>query len=274
MLRTVTRSPWIVASASQATSGCQSRSFDGRMVLHQLPSSATTTANASTARQRQRRKQSETMVSSATRATATASTGRRVWPPGAAKYSIPAPQREVPRISAPTITRSRTPAVRRTSQLPQRTRSGVARRSSLRRNPRLGTIEHSEVAADLQLAAFHPELRLVDLAVLGIQNRAALVTIPTRAQILDDDKPDDGLVLIFALTRRAGLRLALLVIRFAQAGDLGEDLPALIVHFVGGTDLAGLLVDGAPLADGARTATTSNDVILVIDRSSIPRGDA
>src|SRR5215813_330282 len=274
MLRMVTRSPWIVASASLATSGCQSRSFDGRMVLHQLPNSATTTANTSTARQRQLRKRSETMVSSAARATATASTERRVGPPGPAKYTIPAPQREVPRMSAPTITRSRTPAIRRTTPFPRLARSDVADSFSLCLDPRLGTIEHSEVASDLQLAVFHPELRLVDLAVLGIQNRAALVTIPARAQILDDDKPDDGLVLIFALTRRAGLRLALLVIRFAQAGDLGEDLPALIVHFDGGTDLAGLLVDGAPLADGARTATTSNDVILVIDRSSIPRGDA
>src|SRR5262245_9909870 len=246
MLRTVTRSPWIVASASRATSGCQSRSFDGRMVLHQPPRTATTTANARTARQRQRRKQSATMATSAARATATASPERRAGPPGPANNTIPAPHRAVPRIIAPTITRSRTPATRRTTALSRRARRAGPDGSSLRLGPRLSTIEHSEVAPDLQLAVFHPDLRFIDLAVLGIQNRAAFEAIPARAEVLDDHKPDDGLVLVVALTLGTGPRIALLVIWLGQPGDLGEDFPALVVDFDGGPGLACLFVDGIP----------------------------
>jgi hypothetical protein len=78
----------------------------------------------------------------------------------------------------------------------------------LRLEPRLGAIEHSEVTPHLELALFQPELGLVDFAVVGIQDGATLVAIATRAEILDDDETDDRLVLVLALTRGAGLRLA------------------------------------------------------------------
>ncbi|MNC90787.1 hypothetical protein D3C83_69300 [compost metagenome] len=54
MLCTVTRPPSIVACGSTATSGCQSRSLEGSMVLHPATTRAKRTPNAAAAFQRRR----------------------------------------------------------------------------------------------------------------------------------------------------------------------------------------------------------------------------
>src|SRR5712691_11380448 len=86
--------------------------------------------------------------------------------------------------------------------------AGLTRRASHHLEPGLRLVEHSEIAADLELAVFDPDLSLVDLAVFGIHDGAALVAISVQAQILDDDEPDDGFVLVGARALDADLRLA------------------------------------------------------------------
>ena len=98
-------------------------------------------------------------------------------------------------------------------------------------------------------AVLAPDLGLVDLAVLGVQDGAALVAISAEPEILDDDEPDDGLVLVGALAFGACLRLALRVIRFGEADDLAEELAPLLIQLDFGRDPAALLIDGLPLAD-------------------------
>src|SRR5215510_6936861 len=122
--------------------------------------------------------------------------------------------------------------------------SGPSR--SRRLDPRLRLVEESEIAANLQLSVLDPHLGLVDLAVFGIHDRAALVAISAQAEVLDDDEPDDGLVLVGARALGANLRLALVVVRFGEGGDLAEELAPLLVHLHLGPDLAALLVDRLP----------------------------
>src|SRR3989304_4708001 len=82
--------------------------------------------------------------------------------------------------------------------------------SSVALEPRLRLEEKADVAAPLELSILDPELRLVDLAVLGIHDGPALVAIPAEGEVPDDHEPHDGFVLVGARTRGAGLRLALL----------------------------------------------------------------
>src|SRR4030095_5493968 len=120
------------------------------------------------------------------------------------------------------------------------------RRGSLRLQPGLRPVEHSEVAAHLQLPVLGPELGLVYLAVSGIHDRAALVTVAGRAQLLDDDEADDGPVLVRARAFDTGLGSSLVVEGLDQRDDLAEDLAALVVHLDVGQRLARLVVDGSP----------------------------
>jgi hypothetical protein len=83
--------------------------------------------------------------------------------------------------------------------------------------PRLGSVEKPEVAANFELPLFNPELCLVDLSVVWVQDRAALPVAAIGAQILDEDQPDDGLVLVAARALDAVLRLALRVDWLGQA---------------------------------------------------------
>src|SRR3989304_10201670 len=98
--------------------------------------------------------------------------------------------------------------------------------SSVALEPRLRLEEKADVAAPLELSILDPELRLVDLAVLGIHDGPALVAIPAEGEVPDDHEPHDGFVLVGGRTRWAGLRRALLVGRLGQARELaGEPDP-------------------------------------------------
>src|SRR5262245_51021401 len=120
--------------------------------------------------------------------------------------------------------------------------------SSVRLEPRLGLVERTEVAADLELPVLAPDLGLVDLAVLGIQDGTALVAVSAEVEVLDDDEADDRLVLFGPLALGAGLRLSLRVVRLGEADDLAVELAALLVQLDLGGDLARLLVDCLPAA--------------------------
>src|SRR4030095_8418166 len=111
----------------------------------------------------------------------------------------------------------------------------------------VGAVEDAEVPAALQLAALLPDLGLVDLAVVRVEDGAALVAILVATHPLDDLEPDDRLVLVFAGARRALLRLALSVVGIGQADDLAVEFAALIVELDLRDDLAALLVDRLPL---------------------------
>src|SRR5512145_3448317 len=115
--------------------------------------------------------------------------------------------------------------------------------------PGLRPVKQAHVATDLQLAIFSPDLGLVDLAVLGVEDGATLVALPSGGEILDDDEPDDRFVFLGARALGADLRLALLVVWLGQAHDLAEELAALVIDLDHGFDLAALLVDGAPPAE-------------------------
>jgi hypothetical protein len=67
----------------------------------------------------------------------------------------------------------------------------------------------------------------VHLAIVGIHDGPALVAIATGVEIPQDDEPDNGLVFVRPQTLRAGLRLALRIIRLGQPRDLAEELAAL-----------------------------------------------
>src|SRR4029453_6938505 len=117
---------------------------------------------------------------------------------------------------------------------------------SLRLEPGLGLVEGPEVAAHLQPAVLGPEFRLVDLAVLRIHDRAALVAVSAPPDVADDDAPDDRLVLVGAGALGAHLRLAVLVGGLGETDDLPEELAVLLVELHLGDDLAALVVHGVP----------------------------
>src|SRR5262249_19529226 len=120
--------------------------------------------------------------------------------------------------------------------------------SLLRPHPSLGAIEHADIAPDLERALFAPNFRLVNFAVFGIHDRAALEAVAVGAEILENDQSDDGLILVGARAPGADLRLALLVVRLGQSGDLAEEFAALVVKLHHRRDLAALFVDGIPPA--------------------------
>src|SRR6266571_4139766 len=124
-----------------------------------------------------------------------------------------------------------------------------ALRSSTSLKPCLCLVNRAEVPSNLEFPALDPHLRLVDLAVLRIQDDPALVAIPAQAEVLDDDEPDDGLVLVGARTLGARLRLTLVVVGLGEADDLAEELAALLVELHLGLRLAALIVNGVPFAD-------------------------
>src|SRR5262245_40091639 len=78
--------------------------------------------------------------------------------------------------------------------------------------PRLRPVERPEVAAHLELAVLDPDLRLVDLAVLGVQDGAARVAIAAHHKVPDDHEAEDGLVLVGPGALEANLRVAVLVV--------------------------------------------------------------
>src|SRR3989441_7129065 len=141
------------------------------------------------------------------------------------------------RRAVPTTPARKRPVVRTNVRGPSRSR---------RLEPGLRLVEEAEIAANLQGSVLDPHLGLVDLAVFGIHDRAALVAISAQAEVFDDDEPDDGLVLVGARALGAHLRLALFVVRFGETGDLAEELAPLLVHLHLGPDLAALLVDRLP----------------------------
>src|SRR6266542_1392075 len=69
-------------------------------------------------------------------------------------------------------------------------------RRSVRLQPRLSAVEGTEVAADLERPGLDPQLCPVDLAVLGIHDRAPPVALAGGGEALDDDEADDGRVLV------------------------------------------------------------------------------
>src|SRR5206468_5857030 len=113
-------------------------------------------------------------------------------------------------------------------------------------DPGLCLVQGAEIPSNLELPVLDPHLRLVDLSVLRIQDGPALVAISARAEVADDDEPDDGLVLVGARALGARLRLALVVVGLGQTDDLAEELAALLVELHLGLDLAALVVDGVP----------------------------
>src|SRR4029450_8216849 len=96
----------------------------------------------------------------------------------------------------------------RTSRLDAKTSAAL--------DPGLRLVEGAEIAPHLELGRLGPHLGLVDLAVLGVCDRAVLVAVAAGAQVLDDHEAHDRLVLVRPRALGAGLRLALLVVRLGE----------------------------------------------------------
>src|SRR4030081_424049 len=92
MLCTLMLSPRIVACGSTATSGCQSRSFDGWTVLHHAANATTPTQKQTTANQRVRRENKARLAARPAATVASALASRTRSSPGPAKYTAPATQ--------------------------------------------------------------------------------------------------------------------------------------------------------------------------------------
>src|SRR5437867_1688796 len=108
---------------------------------------------------------------------------------------------------------------------PFRTSSGAwdtSVRPSL--DPGLRSIKHPEVTTDLQLSVLDPHFRLVDLAVLVLDDRTAFVVFAAAAEVFDDQEADDGFVVIVSRAFRADLGFPVRIVRLRQADDLAEDL--------------------------------------------------
>src|SRR5262245_28687747 len=103
-------------------------------------------------------------------------------------------------------------------------------------------VEHAQIAADLELAVFNPDLCLVDLAVTRVQDRAVLVPIALRDEIPHDHEPDDRLVLVITRALSADLGMTLRVVWLGDARDPPVDLAAPFVDLDLRSRLAALLL--------------------------------
>ena len=58
---------------------------------------------------------------------------------------------------------------------------------SFRSDPGLRSEEEAEIATNVQLLTLTPDFALIDLAVIGIQERPVLVPVPFQDEVLDND---------------------------------------------------------------------------------------
>src|SRR5215471_12959681 len=78
--------------------------------------------------------------------------------------------------------------------------------------PSSGLVEKSNVATNLEISIFDPYFRRVDLAVLGIQDRA-FVAITVGLEVFENNEPQYGFVFVCTRARDAGFWFSLFIVR-------------------------------------------------------------